>query len=233
MTSRERVESTPGRRSEGTPGRRSDATRAAILRAARERFAADGYERATIRAIAADADIDPSMVMRYYGSKEKLFAAAAEFDLRLPELAELPPDRIGAALVGHFVDRWDGDETMTALLRAGTTNPAAAERMRQIFASQLAPVVRRALGSGAEAEAEAEAEADRPEAEGAWLSRLSPEQRAGLVASQILGLALTRYVLILPPVADLTRDDLVAWIGPTIHRYLTAPSPSLRPSPSP
>jgi AcrR family transcriptional regulator len=236
MTSREQVEGTPGRPSEGTPGRRSDATRAAILRAARERFAADGYERATIRAIAADADIDPSMVMRYFGSKEKLFAAAAEFDLRLPELAELPPDRIGAALVAHFVDRWDGDETMTALLRAGTTNPAAAERMRQIFASQLAPVVRRATGSGTEAGAGAGAEADRPEAdrpeadrpeaEGVWLSRLSPEQRAGLVASQILGLALTRYVLTFPPVAALTRDDLVAWIGPTVHRYLTAPSAS-------
>ncbi|MFZ0875271.1 MAG: TetR family transcriptional regulator, partial [Pseudonocardiaceae bacterium] len=62
--------------------RRSDATRAAILAAARERFAADGYERATIRAIAADASIDPTMVMRYYGNKEGLFAAASEVDLR-------------------------------------------------------------------------------------------------------------------------------------------------------
>ncbi|MDG4862133.1 helix-turn-helix domain containing protein, partial [Streptomyces sp. T-3] len=66
--------------------RRSDATRAAILAAARERFAADGYERATIRAIARDAGIDPSMVMRYYGNKEGLFSAAAEFDLQFGEL---------------------------------------------------------------------------------------------------------------------------------------------------
>ena len=71
----------------GHGGRRSDRTRAAILAAARERFAADGYERATIRAIAADAAIDPAMVMRYFGNKEKLFAAAAEFDLRLPDLS--------------------------------------------------------------------------------------------------------------------------------------------------
>ena len=70
--------------------RRSDATRAAILEAARERFAADGYERATIRAIARDAGIDPSMVMRYYGNKEGLFAAASEFDLRLPALGAVP-----------------------------------------------------------------------------------------------------------------------------------------------
>ena len=186
------------------PTRRSDATRAAILRAARERFAADGYERATIRAIAAEANIDPSMVMRYFGNKERLFAAAAEFDLRLPDLAELPVERVGAALVAHFLTRWDGDETMTALLRAGTTNPAAAERMRQIFAEQLAPVTARAIAAGA----------------GSSGGGLAAEERAGLVASQILGLALTRYVLRFPPVAALDRDKLVAWVGPTVQRYL-------------
>src|SRR5581483_7764256 len=150
--------------------RRSDATRAAILTAARERFAADGYERATIRAIAADAGIDPAMVMRYYGSKDKLFAAAAEFDLRLPDLTTLPRSRVGAALVGHFLDRWEGDETMLALLRAAVTNETAAERMRAIFATQLGPAAVR-LG-------------------------LTPAQarlRAGLVATQMLGLALCRY----------------------------------------
>src|SRR5213592_3788115 len=98
--------------------RRSDATRAAILDAARERFAKDGYERATIRAIAADAGIDPAMVMRYYGSKEKLFAAAAEFDLRLPDLAAVPRGTVGSVLVGHFLDRWESDDSLQALLRA-------------------------------------------------------------------------------------------------------------------
>ncbi|MEV4532698.1 TetR family transcriptional regulator [Asanoa sp. NPDC049518] len=179
--------------------RRSDATRAAILRAARERFAADGYERATIRAIAADAAIDPSMVMRYYGNKERLFAAAADFDLRLPDLAGLPHHALGEIVVAHFFDRWDGDETLIALLRAGTTNPAAAERMREIFASQLGPVVARAARG-----------ATGPTA----------EQRAGLAASQILGLALTRYVLRFAPVVALRRDELVAWVAPTIQRYL-------------
>ncbi len=70
--------------------RSSEQTKAVILAAARERFAADGYDRATIRHIAADAAIDPSMVMRYFGSKERLFAAAADFDLRLPDV---PPSR--------------------------------------------------------------------------------------------------------------------------------------------
>src|SRR3954467_2983932 len=95
----------------GGPRRTSEVTKAAILAAARERFAADGYERATIRAIASDAEIDPAMVMRYFGSKEKLFAAAAEFDLRLPELTALPRGQVGAAFVAHFIDRWEEDDT--------------------------------------------------------------------------------------------------------------------------
>ncbi|MEH0845100.1 TetR family transcriptional regulator [Micromonospora sp. CPCC 205711] len=184
------------------PTRRSDATRAAILRAARERFAADGYERATIRAIAADARIDPSMVMRYYGSKEGLFAAAAEFDLRLPELADLPADRIGEALVRHFLDRWEGDGTLVALLRTASTNPGAAERMRTIFADQLGAAVARTVADPATA-----------------------ARRAGLVASQILGLAFTRYVVRLPPVADADPAELIAWVAPTVQRYLTGPAP--------
>src|SRR5215217_6909295 len=89
-------------------------TKQAILAAARERFAADGYERATIRAIAADARIDPAMVIRYFGSKEKLFAAAAEFELRLPALDGVPRERIGERLVEHFVRRWEGDESLLA-----------------------------------------------------------------------------------------------------------------------
>ncbi|SCE87588.1 TetR family transcriptional regulator [Micromonospora mirobrigensis] len=182
--------------------RRSDATRAAILRAARERFAADGYDRATIRAIAADARIDPSMVMRYYGSKEGLFAAAAEFDLRLPDLAAVPVERVGETLVRHFLDRWEGDERMAALLRTATTNPSAADRMRSIFADQLAATV-------------ADVVPDRAEAP--W--------RAGLVAGQMLGLALTRYVLRLAPVVEIEPAELVGWLAPTIQRYLRGTGP--------
>ena len=77
------------------PPRRSDATRAEILRAAQVRFAVDGYQKATIRAIAADAGIDPSMVMRYYGNKATLFAAAVDVDLQLPDLTAIPKRRLG------------------------------------------------------------------------------------------------------------------------------------------
>ncbi|WP_432063592.1 TetR family transcriptional regulator [Streptomyces sp. C10-9-1] len=185
-----------------TTARRSDATRAAILEAARERFASDGYERATIRAIARDAGIDPSMVMRYFGNKEGLFAAASAIELELPELGAPPSRHVGAALVTHFLDRWERDDVLTGLLRVGVTNAAGAERMQAIFAEQLGPV---ALGVCPEP-----AEAPR---------------RAALAASQILGMALARYVLRLPPAVELSRDEVIAWLGPTVQRYLTAERP--------
>jgi AcrR family transcriptional regulator len=180
------------------PPRRSDATRAAILTAARERFASDGYERATIRAIAADAAIDPAMVMRYYGNKEKLFAAAAEFDLRLPDVAAGPRSEIGAVLVRHIITRWEGDETLMALLRAGVTNEVAAERIRTIFAEQIGPLVLKVSPDPA-----------------------SVASRAGMAATQVLGFALCRYVLRFPPVVAMSADEVVHWLGPTLQRYLT------------
>lgn len=183
--------------------RRSDATRGAILAAARERFAADGYERATIRAIARDANIDPSMVMRYYGNKEGLFAAAVAIDLRLPNLSGAHSRQdAGRILVEHFLDMWENNEVLTALLRVGVTNEAGAERMQGILRDQLLPVARQVCPD--------------------------PEQvpaRAALMASQLLGLALTRYVLRMPPAVELARSEIVVWLAPTIQRYLTAPSP--------
>ncbi|TFV47199.1 TetR family transcriptional regulator [Blastococcus sp. TF02A_35] len=182
--------------------RRSDTTRAAILEAARDRFAADGYERATIRAIAADADIDPAMVMRYYGSKERLFAAAAEFDLRLPDLVGVAAAQAARILVGHFLQRWEEDETLTALLRAASTNESAAERMRAVFAQQVAPVIAPFAPVSAQAPA-----------------------RAGLVAATILGAAFTRFVLRLGPVTAIGQDELIAWLAPTVQHYMTAKRP--------
>ena len=86
-------------------GRKADQTKGVILAAARERFAESGYEAATIRAIAADANIDPSMVMRYFGNKERLFAAAAEFDLRFPDLTGIERSEVGVAMASHFLTR--------------------------------------------------------------------------------------------------------------------------------
>jgi AcrR family transcriptional regulator len=176
--------------------RRSSAeTKAVILAAARERFAQSGFERATIRAIAADANIDPSMVMRYFGSKDQLFAAAADFDLDFPDLSSAQPGQRGAALVAHFINRWERDEALIVLLRSSTTNAEAAKRMQDIFAAQLLPEIVK-------------------------VNAADPARSAGLIASQMLGLALCRYVLRLPPVVAMPRDDVVSWLGPTIQRYL-------------
>jgi AcrR family transcriptional regulator len=184
------------------PRRRSDGTRDAILAAARERFAADGYERATIRAIAKDAHIDPSMVMRYYGNKEGLFAAAVSIDLELPDIGALRRQDVGEVLVKHFLAMWEESEVLTALLRVGATSEAGAKRMQAVFRDQLLPIARQVCPD--------------------------PEQvptRAALCATQLLGLALTRYVLRLPPVVALAREEIVAWLAPTVQRYLTRPSP--------
>jgi AcrR family transcriptional regulator len=176
--------------------RTSQETKAAILAAARERFGRAGFQAATIRGIAADAGIDPSMVMRYFGSKDQLFAAAAEFDLRFPDLTELDRTEVGRSLVGHFLQRWEGDEALVILLRSSATNAAAAQRMQRIFSAQLQPLVASLVPAG----------------ESGW--------RAGLIASQILGVAWCRYVLQLPQVVTMTRAEIVDWVGPTIQRYL-------------
>jgi AcrR family transcriptional regulator len=180
------------------PPRRSDATKSAILAAAREQFAAAGYQAATIRSIATAAGIDPAMVMRYFGNKEKLFAAAAEFDLRLPDLSDVPRQNVGAELVEHFLHRWEDDETLMALLRTGVTNEAAAARLQQIFATQMAPLIAKLSGE----------------------PRAAAAARAGLIATQILGLALCRYVLKLPPVVGLKRPEIVRRVGATVQAYL-------------
>ncbi len=178
-------------------GRRSERTKAAILAAAREHFAAYGFERATIRAIAAAAGIDPAMVMRHFGNKEKLFAAAAEFNLRLPDLAAVPRETIGSVLVGYFLDRWESDDSLQALLRAAVSHQVAVARLRAIFATQVMPAVAPLCPD-----------------------RATAATRVGLVATQMLGMALCRYVLRLPPVVALDRAAVIEWLAPTIQQYL-------------
>lgn len=180
-----------------TRAQRGAATRARILDAARQRFAADGYERATIRAIAADADIDPSLVMRYFGNKQGLFVAAAEFDLRLPDLSKVPRKKVGAVLVEHFVGRWEADDILLALLRTAATHEQAAERMRKIWSTQPLPAMA-VLGTD---------------------PRKSPTPVA-LINALFLGFAYSRYILELPPLVAMSRAEIVGWLGPVVQRYL-------------
>ncbi|WP_435591227.1 TetR family transcriptional regulator [Nocardia sp. bgisy118] len=190
--------------SDHAPARRSDATRAAILDAARARFAAEGFRKATIRAIAADAAIDPSMVMRYFGSKDGLFAAAVDIDLELPDLAAAEPDTLGELLIRRFLAIWEDRQNtvLLILLRSSITDDAVSDRFRVIFAEQVLPAVLR-FGDPADA-----------------------PRRGGLIVTQLLGLALCRYVLQIPPVVAMTPPQLIADIAPTLQRYLISTPPA-------
>jgi AcrR family transcriptional regulator len=181
------------------PEKRSDRTKSAILRAARERLAAHGYDRTTIRGVAADAGIDPSMVMRYFGTKAQLFDAALDIDLRLPDLTGVRSDELPRTLVRLFIDRWENDPTddaLLVLLRSAVTNDHAAARMRHIFAAQVAPTLAAAIGPDLAA------------------------KRAGLVSAQLLGLGLTRYLLRLPAVTMLSPREIEDALTPAIAAIL-------------
>ncbi len=180
---------------------KSDRTRTQILAAAQHLFAERGYQHATIRDVAARAGIDPAMVIRYFRSKDELFARAATIHLKLPNLSGVERSAIGDTLIRHFLDLWEAPETGTGLailLRSSVSNEFAARKMREVFAAQVGQTIAR-IGDPA-----------------------SAMRRAALVSSQLLGLALCRYILRLPPVVALTREAIVAEIGPTLQRYVTA-----------
>lgn len=183
--------------------RKSERTRRAILDAARTHFAARGFDGANLRAIGAEASIDPSMVVRYFGSKEGLFAAAVNPDLKLPDLRTVPESEHGVVVARHFLRRWEGDlsdHVLPTLLRSAVTNAKVAEQLRQIVARQLhamlGPVV------------------------------AVPEElnlRSSLVASQLIGVGLTRYIIGLPGIAERPVALLALDLAPTVQSYLHGP----------
>jgi AcrR family transcriptional regulator len=186
----------------GTGGPRSEGTRRAILEAARSAFAGRGYEQTTIRAVAADAGVDASMVMRYFGSKAGLFTAAATAHLTAPDLRQVPARRRGEVLTRTFVDRWEDvarDDELILLLRTAVTSEAVAARL-QATLEQLVTGPIAALG--------------QPDA----------AERAALIAAQLLGLALCRYILRMEPLASLAAGEVVAAVAPSVQRYLTRPA---------
>ena len=182
-----------------------------IIDAARERFTRDGYEQATVRAIAADAGVDVAMVYYFFGNKEGLFTAAAltgpEHPLhQLATLLDEGSDQIGLRLVRRFIERWDAGavyEPLVALWRSAPIQPQA----RNVLHDSLAgPVAARVADEFGVADA---------------------ELRVELVASHLAGLAFARYQLKIEPIASAAIDDVVAWVGPTVERYLAHPSPYL------
>src|SRR5882672_5074659 len=91
--------------------RNATQTRSDILTAARLRFGSDGYERTTLRAVAADVGVDPALVIRYFGSKQELFAAAVDFEIDLPDLSDVDPAEVAGILLPRFFAVWEENET--------------------------------------------------------------------------------------------------------------------------
>lgn len=185
---------------EAPPLKKSDRTRAAILEAARTLFAERGYESTTVREIASAAGADPALVIRYFGNKEELFVRATEFELRLPDLSAMKAGNEGEMLVRHFFEIWEKGPSATSmaiLMRSAVTNEAAADKMRELFKQQVLPAVAR---QGPQATA---------------------PMRAGLIATQLLGLALCRYVLKIPGIATAAPEKLVTAVAPAIQGYLS------------
>lgn len=181
-------------------------SRDAVLSAAKQRFADEGYEKATLRAIAGDAHVDPSMVLYLFGSKAELFRESLRLIID-PEMlvaaltGDDDPD-IGTRLVRTYLQIWETPQTaatMRAMLQSATSNADASNAFRAFMQNYVLTAVSGAIGGNEEA-------------------RL----RAELAATTLVGTAMLRYIIAVPPLAALPVDEVVALIAPTVTRYLTA-----------
>jgi len=198
---------TPGKR-----GRRQGdpVSREAVLAAAKQRFAQQGYEKTTLRAIAADANVDPAMVLYLFGSKADLFRESLRLIIdpnMLLGALEGTPEDVGVRLVTTYLKIWESPETaasIRAMLVAATSNSDAHEAFRTFINDYVLTAVSAVLGGGEQ-------------------TRL----RAMLAGSNLVGTAMVRYVMDVPPLATLPAEDVVRLVAPTVTRYLTAPADEL------
>lgn len=199
------------RRRPGDSSGRPSSTQEAILTAARESFLTQGYEGTTIRAVARAAGVDPALVSYYFGSKGDLFGAAVNLRVRASEeiAAAVSGDlrSAGPRLVRLSLTAWDDaadGATFRTLLRWMATDVSAPEAIQNYATEQIAVPMAEALKQSG-------------------LSGVSARERATLAGSQLVGLAMIRYVLRLDPIASASVEHLVEVVGPTIQHYLTGP----------
>lgn len=178
-------------------------SREAILTAARRQFAAAGYDATSLRAVAAEAGVDPAVVLHFFGSKDGLFQAVVgwPFDLArfTARLAAPGDERIGVRIVRTFLDFWEDPTTraaLSAILRSAMTHEDSATLLREFIAHQLWSHVSTQI--------------DGPQA----------ELRTDLAASHLIGVAVLRYILRVEPIASASVEELVSWLGPALSRYL-------------
>lgn len=176
-------------------------TRTEILNAARGLFARDGFDRTTIRGVAAAAAVDPALIHHYFGTKRQLFLDAIALPVDpaqvLGPLRDVAPEALGETIVRLIIDVWDGGvkEAGVAALKAQIIDPTS---------SVLRPFVSEILTATLAIHVQDNA-----------------QTRIALAASQIGGLLLMRYVIELEPLTTMTAEELAIHIGPTIQRYLT------------
>lgn len=191
----------PARRPGRRPGRSS--SRDDILAAARVLFGERGYDKASIRAIAGAAGVDPALVHHFFGAKEDLFAAAMEFPVDpetiLPLILAGPRAEIGERLVRTFLRLWSDPRLrpqFVGIIRSATTSETGATLLRDFVTSQLFARVAAVLEV--------------------------PGLNLNAAAAQLVGVVMFRYVLEMEPMASASDDELVALLAPTIQRYLDA-----------
>ncbi|WP_426563590.1 TetR family transcriptional regulator [Angustibacter sp. McL0619] len=179
-------------------------TRADIVTAARETFAEHGYEATSLRGVARRAGVDPALVHHYFADKAALFSASQELPFNpttaIDAAIEGDPATVGERIVRVFLGAWDTEEgtpRIRALINAASTHEDAARTLREFLAREIFGRVVKALGSD------------------------QPELRGSLLASQLVGLAMARYVVHLEPLASASEQDVVRWLAPTVQRYLT------------
>jgi AcrR family transcriptional regulator len=196
----------------GRSGRRpgDSGTRDAIRAAASRLFAEQGYDRTSMRAIAAEAGVDPKLVAHFFGSKQQLFVSVVElpFDPAVVVPAVFAGDREGIGervarfIVGVLEDP-DGRRRLTGLVRAAASEPEAARMVRELLGREVFARIVEAL------------EVD------------DADVRASLVGSQVVGLAMARYIVGIEPLASLPPDAVVAAVAPNLQRYLVGPLPPI------
>jgi AcrR family transcriptional regulator len=189
-------------------GRRpgTSTTRQSILDAARARFATDGFAATTIRRIAADAGVNPSLVMQFFTSKEELFAAVMSISpkslSRFSTVFDGPDEHLGERVVRAYLEAWDGDpedsEPLMAMLRGAIVNARAGTQLREFIQARLLE----GMSTG---------RVDDPDA----------ALRAGLASSMLVGLVVGRRIVGVPIIAEADTETLVALVAPAIQRVLT------------
>ncbi|WP_433526818.1 TetR family transcriptional regulator [Nocardia pseudovaccinii] len=189
-----------GRGPRGERGAQADR----ILTAARKSFAERGYAGTSLRSVAQAADVDPTLVNYYFSNKTGLLKAALEppaaFGEAIAEAAQMPMEERGRAFVEAAVRMWDDpatSEVLRSIILAASHEPFAMERLRSVFTALVLQVV------------------------SASLPRDEAELRANLVSTQIVGLAMTRYVWAIDRIADIPSEQVVRLIAPTVQHYLT------------